>query len=239
MRRITLALVALLALALFAPSTTSAQTMNMVRVVHASPDAPAVDVFVNGTAVATNVPFFTASPYLPLADGKYQIAISPAGKGTDFSVLVLDLEVSGGYAGTLVALDTLENLSARLYDDNLSAPAPGQTRVNVYHLSPDAVNVDIKVAGTSGNIFSNVPFGAAGEVDVPAGTYQFDITPAGDAEVAFTTPELRFESGWIYSLYATGLAGEGGFWVQSTVDQIPAMSAMSLRGPTVGKITLR
>lgn len=239
MRRVALALIALLALTILAPGTAAAQTMNMVRVVHASPDAPAVDVFVNGQAVATNVPFFTASAYLPLPDGKYQVAISPAGKGTDFSVLVLDLEVSGGYTGTLVALNTLDSLDAVLYDDDLSPVAPGQSRVNVYHLSPDAVNVDVKVSGTSANVFSDLAFGRAKYGDVAAGTYRFDLTPAGSADVAFTTPELRFESGWVYSLYATGLIDEGGFWVQSTVDQVPAMSAMALRANASGKITVR
>jgi hypothetical protein len=239
MRRITLALLALLALALMAPQTTAAQTMNMVRVVHASPDAPAVDVFVNGAAVASNVPFFTASGYLPLPDGTYQVAISPAGKGTDSSVLVLDLEVSGGYTGTLVVLNTLEDIDAVLYDDDLSSVPAGQSRVNVYHLSPDAVNVDVKAAGTTTPIFANLAYGDATFLEVPAGTYSFDLTPTGSADVAFTTPDLRFESGWIYSLYATGLADEGGFWVQSSVDLVPGISAQSFGGQAKGKLTVR
>jgi Domain of unknown function (DUF4397) len=239
MRRIALALIALLALVLVAPHTTAAQTTNLVRVVHASPDAPAVDVFVNGTAVASNVPFFTASSYLSLADGTYQVAISPAGKGTDYSVLVLNLEVSGGYTGTLVVLNQLEDIDAVLYDDDLSAPAPGQARVNAFHLSPDSVNVDVKPAGSSTAVFANVAYGDAAFVDVPAGTYAFDITATGDSEVAFTTPDLRFESGWIYSLYATGLSGEGGFWVQSRVDYIPGIGARGFSPFAQGKLTVR
>jgi hypothetical protein len=101
------------------------------------------------------------------------------------------------------------------------------------------VNVDVKVSGTSENVFANLAYGEASYGDVPAGTYRFDLTPAGSSTVAFTTPELRFESGWIYSLYATGLAGEGGFWVQSTVDQIPAISALSFAANAKGSITVR
>jgi hypothetical protein len=194
---------------------------------------------VNGQAVATNVPFFTASAYLPLPDGKYQVAISPAGLGTDASVIVADLEVSGGYVGTLVALNTLDEIDAVLFDDDFSPVASGQTRVNVLHLSPDAPAVDIKATGTSANIFSNLAFGEGVYGDVPAGTYAFDITPAGSADVVFTTPELRFENGWIYTLFATGELGEGGFWVQSRVDNVPGIGALSVRGPTVGKLTVR
>lgn len=242
MRRLGVVLAILIAAALFAPSAPAAraQTMNMIRVMHASPDAPAVDVFVNGQAVATDVPFFTVSPYLPLADGSYQIAISPAGKGTDYSVLVGNLEVSGGYTGTLVAANTLDNIEAVLYDDDLGPVAGGSARVNVLHLAPDAPAVDIKLAGTSSVIFSNVSFKQGGTIEVPAGTYAFDISPAGSSDVVFTTPELRFENGWIYTLAATGLLGEGGFWVQSRVDQIPApISTQGLAGQGFGRFVSR
>ncbi|MBX0329482.1 DUF4397 domain-containing protein [Oscillochloris sp. ZM17-4] len=242
MRRLALALLALVAMALLAPTAPAAraQTMNMIRVIHASPDAPAVDVFVNGQAVATSVPFFTASGYLPLADGTYQVAISPAGKGTDYSVLVGDLEVSGGYTGTLVATNTLSNIEAVLYKDDLSGVAGGNARVNVMHLSPDAPAVDIKLAGTSSAVFSGVAFKQRGTVEVPAGSYAFDISPAGSADVVFTTPSLRFESGWIYTLAATGELGKGGFWVQSRVDQIPApIMAQGLSADSFGSFTSR
>jgi hypothetical protein len=239
MRRIALALIALLAFVVLAPQSTAAQTTNLISVVHASPDAPAVDVFINGEVVAANVTFFTASGYLPLADGTYQVAISPAGKGTDYSVIVGDLEVSGGFTGTLVALDTLANIRAVLYEDDLSPVADGLARVNVYHLAPDAPAVDVKLAGTDATVFAGLAFTDAAFGDVDAGTYRFDITPAGSPAVVFTTPELRFENGWIYSLFATGELGKGGFWVQSTVDQIPEYSTMSKSLNAVGTFTLR
>jgi hypothetical protein len=239
MRKVAVALLALLALSLMVPNFAAAQTTNLVRIVHASPDAPPVDVFVNGTAVATNVPFFTASAYLPLPDGTYQVAISPAGRGTDFSIIVADLEVSGGFVGTVVALNTLDNIEAVLYEDDFSAVPAGEARVNVLHLSPDAPAVDVRLAGTDANIFENLAFTDGAFGDVPSGTYRFDIAPAGDSTVVFTTPELRFESGWIYSLYATGELGEGGFWVQSRVDNIPGLGAQSISARTVGTLTVR
>jgi len=239
MRRIAIALLAVFALLASFASPARAQTMNMVRFVHASPDAPAVDIFVNGQAVVSNVSFFAVSPYLPLADGTYQVAISPAGRGTDFSVWVADLEIQGGFTGTAVASNTLANFDVLLFEDDLSMPAAGDARVNVLHLAPDAPNVDIKAAGTSEPIFANVPFGEGGVIDVPAGTYSFDISPAGSASVALTTPALRFENGWIYTLYATGLLGQGGFWVQSSVDQVPGMMAMGRAGDGSATFTRR
>jgi hypothetical protein len=214
--------------------------MNMIRVMHASPDAPAVDVFVNGQAVLTRVPFFTVSPYLPLANGTYQVAISPAGKGTDYSVVVGDLEVKNGYVGTLVATNMFDMIEAVLYDDDLSRVADGNARVKLLHLSSDAPLVDIKLEGTGSAVVRGLAFKQSGTVEVPAGRYVFDIGPADGAGVAFTTPELRFEIGWIYTLAATGEIATASFWVQSRVDQIPApITAQGLSGGSFGRFTSR
>ncbi|NNJ09139.1 DUF4397 domain-containing protein [Chloroflexales bacterium ZM16-3] len=242
MRRLSLTLITLIAAALIgqAAPAARAQTMNMIRVMHASPDAPAVDVFVNGQAVLTSVPFFTASPYLPLANGTYQIAISPAGKGTDYSVVVGDLEVKNGFTGTLVATNMFDMIEAVLYNDDLSRVADGSARVKVLHLSSDAPAVDIKLGGTGSAVVRGLAFKQSDTVEVPAGSYIFDISPAGDAGVVFTTPELRFESGWIYTLAATGEIATAGFWVQSRVDQIPApITAQGLSGGGFGRFTSR
>src|SRR5690606_26453468 len=167
-----------------------------------------------------------------------EVAISPAGQGTDYSVWVGDLTVEGGFTGTAIAANELDDFEVLLFEDDLSSVESGYARVNVLHLSPDAPNVDIKSAGSSEPIFSNVPYGEGGVIEVPAGTYRFDLTNAGSSDVIFTTPDLRFESGWIYTLYATGILDEGGFWVQSTVDQLPSLSAQSF-GAGSGSLSAR
>lgn len=218
MRRLVLGLLALLvAFAALIPSISSAQGTNKVRIMHASPDAPAVDIYVGGNRVLSNVPFFAASDYLSLPDGTFQVAITPAGASTDVSVWVGELRVQGGYIGTVIAMNTLENLEVVLFEDTIT-PLSGQARVRVIHGSPDAPAVDIKLAGTSAAVVTNAPFKAAATLEVPAGTYAFDISPAGSSAVVFTTPQLKFEAGWTYTLIATGLINEGGFWVQSRVD---------------------
>jgi hypothetical protein len=220
MRRILLmALALIVAMVGLVPQASKAQSSNMIRVMHASPDAPPVDIFVDGQAVLTNVPFFTLSGALSLPDGTYEVAIAPAGAGIDSAVYVTDLSVENGYAGTVVALNSLANLDVGLYDDDMSPTPAGQARVRIIHASPDAPAVDIKLAGTGTAVVSNAAFTDAATVEVPAGTYAFDITPAGSSTVVFTTPSLRFEAGWSYTLVATGFL-KGGFWVQSRVDWV-------------------
>ena len=55
----------------------------LVRVVHASPDAPPVDVFVNGEASGVeNFAFKNTTGYLELPAGTYSFAVAPVGAGS-------------------------------------------------------------------------------------------------------------------------------------------------------------
>ena len=107
-----------------------------------------------------------------------------------------------------------------MFGDDNSAPIAGMARVRIIHASPDAPAVDIRAAGTTTNAVNGLAFGKSVYAEVPAGTYQFDLLPAGTSQVAFTTPALRFENGWVYTLVAGGELSRGNFWVQSRVDRI-------------------
>ena len=77
-----LALAMLAAVALTACSddnndVTAPGTTAQLRVVHASPDAPNVDVFVDNASVLANVAYKTASDYLPVPSGSRTHVYSP------------------------------------------------------------------------------------------------------------------------------------------------------------------
>src|SRR5688572_6818439 len=91
----------LLALALVPAA--SAQGNALVRVVHASPDAPAVDVYVDGAKALTNVPFFTASDYLPLPAGEHRFQVTLTGNAADQAVIDAKATVEAGKAYTVAA----------------------------------------------------------------------------------------------------------------------------------------
>src|SRR5215212_9125780 len=78
-RVLTLGLALLMSLSLSAPALAQGTPEAQVRVAHLSPDAPNVDVSVNGEPVAAlqNVPFGTISPYLPLPAGSQQEPFYP------------------------------------------------------------------------------------------------------------------------------------------------------------------
>jgi hypothetical protein len=176
-----------------------------VRAVHASPDAPAVDIWVNDNAAFTNAPFKGITQYANLDTGSYNIKVVPAG-ATDPVVIEADLELEAKDY-TIVALGTLENIEPLVLVDNNSAPAEGKAHVRFVHASPDAPAVDIAVKGGP-VLFSNIAFKGVGDyLPVDAGTYDLEVRVAGTTDVALEVPGVKLDAGIVYTVFAMGLAG--------------------------------
>jgi LPXTG-motif cell wall-anchored protein len=177
-----------------------------VRVVHASPDAPAVDVWVNGAVAFSNAPFKGITDYAKLEPGSYQVQVTPTGATEPIVIdAMLDLATKTDY--TVVAVGQLANIEPLVLVDNNSAPAAGKAHVRFVHASPDAPAVDIAVMGGP-VLFSNVPFKGTGDyLPVDAGTYDLEARLAGTETVALSVPGVMLEEGKVYTIFAMGLAG--------------------------------
>jgi LPXTG-motif cell wall-anchored protein len=198
-------LLALLAALALVPSAFAQGSNAKVRVVHASPDAPAVDVYVNGNLTLNNVPFFTASDYLDLPAGSYQIQVTPTGQPASAAVIDATATVEAGKAYTIAATGEVANIQATIVADDLTPPAAGKAKVKVYHFSPDAPAVDVKLAdGTA--LISNLAFPDASDyLEVDAGSYDLQVTPNGDSTVVIDLAGTALEAGNIYSVFATNV----------------------------------
>ena len=107
--------------------------------------------------------------------------------------------------------DSVANLSAIVFEDDLTSPASGKAHVRFIHLSPDAPAVDVAVASSGAVVFGNVAF-KQGTAFTPldAGTYNLDVRVAGTSTVALTLPPITLTAGKIYTVFAKGfLAGSG------------------------------
>src|SRR4028118_1265393 len=78
-RLLVLALALMTSLALVAPAFAQGAGQAQVRVAHLAPDAPNVDVYVNGEPVLTDVPYTTVSDYLSLPAGTPQATVYATG----------------------------------------------------------------------------------------------------------------------------------------------------------------
>ena len=183
-----------------------------VRVIHASPDAPAVDVFVDGSAVLEDVTFTTVSDYLSLPAGSYDVAVAPAGAGVGSAVIDTSLTVDADTDYTVAAANQLANIEPVVFVDDNEADGPtGLSRLRVVHLSPDAPAVDIVqtdgpgVGGGENIVVSDLSYqNASGYLDLPPADYEFEVRAAGTDQSVATVP-LDPEPGATYTAFAVGL----------------------------------
>jgi hypothetical protein len=191
-----------------------------VRVVHASPDAPAVDVWVNDGVAFANAPFKGITDYATLDTATYNIKVVPAG-ATQPVVIEADLALEAKDY-TVVAVGKLENIEPLVLIDNNSAPAAGKAHVRFVHASPDAPAVDI-VVKDGPTLFSNIAFKEVGDyLPVDAGTYDLQVKLAGTDTVALDVPGLALADGTVYTVFAMGLAGG-----EPALTAVPSVDAMA------------
>jgi hypothetical protein len=179
-----------------------------VRVVHASPDAPAVDVWVNDSIIAfSNAPFTGITGYAELEAGSYNFKVVPTG-ATEPVVIEADLDLAAGTDYTVVAIEELERIRPIVLVDDNSMPMAGMAHVRFVHASPDAPNVDIYVADGGPLLFENVPFGQAFPyLPVAAGTYDLEVRVSDSGATVLTVPGLMLADQTVYTIFAMGLAG--------------------------------
>lgn len=207
----------------------SAQETARVRVVHASPDAPAVDVYLDGQRVLSGVEYKMASDYLPVPAGEHTVQVFAAGADpqTDSPVIDANVTLDAGIDYTVAAVGTLSEIKPLVLTDDNAAPAAGKAHVRVVHASPDAPAVDVAVQGGP-VLFSDLAFGeAAGLAPVDAGTYDLEVRPAGTTDVALPLNGVQLQAGKIYTVMAVGLLNGSPGLEALTLVADPAQAAAS------------
>jgi MYXO-CTERM domain-containing protein len=211
-----------------------------VRVVHASPDAPAVDVIVNddfANPAFVNAPFTGVTPYAALPTGMYNFKVVPTGEETPV-VIDADLDIDGATDYTVAATDLLASITPVVFlDDNTLDP--NNARVRFAHLSPNAPMVDIVVAGGGPTLFDDVSFQeSGGYISVPGGSYDLEVRLSADDTLVLEVPGLSVANNTVYSVFAMGLAGDPTTPLQAVVavDAVPEPAGLALLG--LGGLTL-
>jgi hypothetical protein len=211
----------------------ASEDSGMVRIVHASPDAPEVDVYVDGEAVVEGAAFKDATDYIEVPEGEREVEIFAAGEeGEGEPVLSGTLDVEEGEAYTAAAINTLDDIELSVLEDNQEA-AEGMANVRVAHFSPDAPNVDVAV--TDGDIlFEDAPFtGVTDYMEVEAGSYDLEVRPTGTEDVVLDLAGTELEEGMNYSVLAVGFA-EGDPALDAIVLAAPSSDSMPSEMPQTG-----
>jgi hypothetical protein len=180
----------------------------MLRVGHASPDAPPVEVCVNGSTAINYLEFGQITGYIPLPPDDYFVQVFAWDGIYDCSgvpVIEATLPLAPFTDYTVVATDFVADITPVVLVDNNSEPATGNAHVRFFHASPDAPAVDIAVVDGP-ILFSDIEFQEASNyLPVPGDTsYDLEVRLAGTDTVVLTVPGLYLTAGEVYTVFALG-----------------------------------
>lgn len=228
-----------LGLAMPVEATPEPEVANVnIRVAHFSPDAGAVDIYVNGEAAITDLEFPTVTDFITLPAGSYELAVAPSGTSLEDAVIgpaSFDLPADAFITVAAIGSATDGTLAPAVIVDDFSPIAEGNARVQVFHAIEDAPAVDILANGAvliPGLAFPGTVGNNDGlfEIEVPAGTYDLAVVPSGaTTPVVLDLSGTTFEAGSYYFVAATGTLAEPSVSV-SVVDMD---TAAELRGDEV------
>jgi hypothetical protein len=181
-----------------------------LRVTHASPDAPDVNVYVNGEAALENVAYKQSSGLINF-DEATTLNVEVRGllpDGSEITVIgPVDIALESGVRTDVVAYDTLFdtagniNLKASLLAPVTIEEGITDVRVSILHAAPQVGDVDIYVTAPADTLEASTPidagFGdAAGPVALMADTdYRIRITADGSSDVVYDSGTLSLPAG--------------------------------------------
>ncbi len=179
-----------------------------IKAVHASPNAPAVDILVDGNVVRSGLSFPANTGYAQVTSGTRNIKVRVSGTST----IAIDANVpfSENSFTTIFAVDSVSKISTVVLNDNLASPAAGKAHVRFVHLSPNAPAVDIALQGGA-VVFANTSFkGFKDFTPLDAGTYDLEVRVAGTQTVVLPLNGIVLKAGEIYTVFARGFVGGTG-----------------------------
>lgn len=201
-----------------------------LRVIHASSDAPAVNLNVNGAAFAAvqGLAYGSASSLLSVPAATYSVSVDAVLPGDTVAQVVapVDLMLAENETVNVVAIGLAGGAGDQaLAPEVVVTPdadvAATDTRVQVVHASvaaeqalPGGVSVYVTAPGAP--LAGSTPLttfnlrDATGAVTVPAGDYQIRITPAGStATVVFDSGTIALPGGADLMVLAVDSTGPG------------------------------
>lgn len=202
-----------------------------LRVIDASPDAPAIDSYQNNSALAYNLGFGTVTSYVPILPGSYTLAADRA--GTRQALVVGNAGLSAGHQYTAI----VGNVDAAMQQTVLldqSTPAPaGEVAVRLVDQATRAGTVDVYLVPRGGKLTTTSPiatglgFGSnSGYLDLPAGVYELAVVSAGTVPVPSTVTllsgaQVEYASGAVRTIVLIDTP----VVAASALDPSPALSA--------------
>jgi hypothetical protein len=194
-----------------------------LRLVQGSPDAPQVNLLVDGKSVSGNLGYGNATGYISVASGSRHIQVVPVSGAS--AIFDQSISFSSSSNQTLLLMGPVANLQTVTLTDGGTTATTGDGYVRVVNASPAMGSADVYIvqAGTGIGgvqpVVAGLAFGKnTGYKLTAAGNYQVFMTAPGNPRALLNTGPLGLTSGQNQTIIALDGAS-GGFTFTLLTDQ--------------------
>jgi len=178
--------------------------LSYIRFFHASPDAPAIDIYINQRLVAKKLKYKSFTPYLGLILGNYTVEIYAAGTYTN-PVIKSNINIPPKSIFTAAAINELANIQLYVIPDPALPPLSNMARLRFIHLSPNAPSVDFTLPNGM-DVFPDVSYKEITSYkSFVNGRYTFQLRLAGTDTIVLHVPNILLRPARNLTAYAVGL----------------------------------
>jgi hypothetical protein len=191
-----------------APSANSAASRDeaLVRVVHAIPNAAAMDLYAGDLVLFDAINFKSVSSYRAVDGKRYSFAIRPAGMTNAKPISSNTEGLEDGSYYTVFALPGEDRAALlRIVRDKLDRPAEGKARLRVVHGGEGVGTIGVHAPGLVEPVIDNLAFQSVSDyTDVSAINGQLEVRAQGGAAPAVSLPNAHLEAGRFYTMMIVG-----------------------------------
>ncbi len=178
-----------------------------IRVFHAAPGAPEVDIYANGRIIARRLAFGQFTEYIAVDAGTYTVEAFPVGLQHS-PVLSVRLPVAAQKVYTLCVIGILPRIGILPVEDTYEPLSPGRTNIRFVNLSPNAPELSLSLRGGL-VLFSGIKYTEVSDYRaVLPGRYNLVVTPTGTPVVLVNLPNVRLLPRRNITFYTVGVFGQ-------------------------------
>ena len=180
------------------------QNTSYIRILHASPNAPAVDVYANGNIIARNLFYRNFTAYLGVQPGTYNIKVFAAGT-TQNPLIDTNIELPVSTIFTIAAIGKFPQVELLPVQDPVRPLIPGMVMLRFVNLSPDTPAINVMSSGGI-SLFENIAYRQISDyVPVLPGKHVFELYRSETGERILYVPNIVLLPNRFYTIYAIGL----------------------------------
>ena len=175
-----------------------------IRLLHAIPSAPAVDIYLNGTLLGKNIAFSDITCYENIAAGNYEVQLYKTGT-YDKPLITSNIDILPKSSHTINVVTLGGNINIFPLND---ANVKGQITncfLRFIHLSPNAPLVSLSLSNDT-VLFGNVEYlETTGYYPLSPAIYDFKVSLSSLAGLYKYINDKELKNGRFYTIYIIGL----------------------------------